>query len=134
MCNCNRSFNCTLFAVISAVVVGVVTAFLQALGLITVAAAFLPVTLGIGLGALAVLVPTAVVVHGTGLRSRCVCRSLNTVLFGVLGTLLLSLVLLAIGITATSVFSAILVGVLLFFLWLTFAAAACFVRCAAQCE
>lgn len=134
MCNCNRGFNCTLLAVISAVVVGVVTAFLQALGIITVAAAFLPVTLGVGLGALVVLVPTAVAVYGTGLRSRCVCRSLNTTLIGALGTLLLSLVLLAIGITATSVLSAILVGVLLFFLWLTFAAAACFIRCAAQCE
>lgn len=134
MCNCNSRFNCTLFAVISAVVVGVVTAFLQALGIITVAAAFLPVTFGIGLGSLVVLIPTAIAVHGTELRSRCLCRSLSTVLFGVLGTLLLSLVLLAFGITATSVFSAILVGVLLFFLWLSFAAAACFIRCAAMCE
>lgn len=134
MCNCTRGVNCTVLAVISAVVVGVVTAFLQVLGIITVAAAFLPVTLGIGLGYLALLVPTAVAVHGVGLQSRCLCRSLGTLLFGVLGTLLVSLVLLAIGIVATSVLSAILVGVLLFFLWLSFAATACFVRCVTHCE
>ena len=52
----------------------------------------------------------------------------------VLGTVLLALVLLAVGITATSVVSAILVGLLVFFLWLTVAASACYVRCAADCD
>ena len=47
---------------------------------------------------------------------------------------LLALILLAVGITATSVLSAVLVGVLVFFLWLTVAASACYVRCAADCD
>ena len=133
MCNCNCRFNCTLFAIISSVIVGVVAAFLQILGVITVTTAFLWVALGIGVVYLAGLVAASVLRRGTE-RPDCLCRSLNTLLIAVLGTILLSLVLLAVGIVATSVLSAILVGVLIFFLWLTVAASACYVRCAADCD
>lgn len=133
MCNCNCRFNCTLFAIISSVVVGVVAAFLQILGIITVTTAFPWVALGIGVVYLAGLLAASVLRRGTE-RPACLCRSLNTLLAGVLGTILFSLVLLAVGIVATSVLSAILVGVLVFFLWLTVAASACYVRCAADCD
>lgn len=133
MCNCNCRFNCTLFAVISAAILGVVAAFLQISGVILATTAFLWVTLGIGVVYLAGLLTTSVLRRGAD-PTGCLCRALNALLAGILGTILLSLVLLAVGIVATSVLSAVLVGVLVFFLWLTVASAACYVRCAADCD
>ena len=134
MCNCNCRFNCLLTAIITSVIAGVVAAFLQILGIVTVTTTFLLATLAVGVVYLAVTVLAASALRRADTRPFCLCRNLNTLLAGVLGTILLSLVLLAIGVTATSVLSAILVGVLVFFLWLTFAASACFVRCAADCD
>lgn len=133
MCNCNCNFNCTLAAVISSVVLGVVTAFLQILGIITVGTAFLWVALGIAVVYLAGLVWASALSRGRD-RTPCLCRTLNTLLVGLLGTALLALVLLAVGVTATSVLSAVLVGILVFFLWLTLASSACYVRCVADCN
>ena len=133
MCNCNCRFSCTLFAVISAAILGVVAAFLQISGTVTVGTAFLWVALGIG-----VVYLLGLVVASTGRRcgdfGTCLCRTLNALLAGILGTILFALVLLAVGIVATSVLSAVLVGVLVFFLWLTFASAACYVRCIGDCD
>ena len=133
MCNCNCRFNCTLFAVISAAILGVIAAFLQISGTITVSTAFLWVALGIGVVYLAGVLVASVLRRG-GVAPNCLCRALNTLLAGVLGTILLALVLLSVGIVATSVLSAVLVGVLVFFLWLTFAASACYIRCTADCD
>lgn len=134
MCNCNCRFNCLLTAVITAVITGVVAAFLQILGIVTVTTTFLLVAFGIAVAYLAVGVLASARLHGNNTRPACLCRNLTTLLTGVLGTIVVSLLLLAIGITATSILSAILVGLLLFFLWLIFAASACFVRCAADCD
>ena len=133
MCNCNCRFNCTLFAVISAAILGVVAAFLQISGVITVTTAFLWVALGIGVVYLAGLLVASAGRRGVT-PSGCLCSALKTLLAGVLGTILLALILLAVGIIATSVLSAVLVGILVFFLWLTVASAACYVRCAADCD
>ena len=54
-------------------------------------------------------------------------------LIGILGAILFAVVLLAVGIVATSVFNAILVGLLLFFFTLALTATACLVRCFAEC-
>ena len=134
MCNCNWRFNCTLTAVITAVIVGVVAAFLQILGIVTLTTAFAAGALITGVAYLAVGVLATAGLRRADTRPCCLCRNLNTLLIGVLGTIFVSLVLLAVGITATSVISAILVGVLFFFLWLTLAASACFIRCAADCD
>lgn len=131
-CSCNPRISCTTAALIISVIVGVVTAFLQILGVITVGAAFLWVTLGIAVVYLAGLVVASALSRRTG-RPACTCRVLNTLLAGILGTVLLSLVLLAVGIVATSVISAIGVGLLLFFLALIITASACYVRCEADC-
>ena len=133
MCNCNCRFNCTLFAVITAAILGVIAAFLQISGVITVTTAFLWVALGIGVVYLAGLLAASVLRRDSA-GAPCLCRALNTLLAGILGTILLALVLLAVGITATSVLSAVLVGLLVFFLWLTVAASACYVRCVADCD
>jgi uncharacterized membrane protein YecN with MAPEG domain len=62
-----------------------------------------------------------------------ICRIVNTVLVGILGTVLIAAVLLAVGIVATSVISAILVGILLFFFSLILTTLACYIRCVMNC-
>lgn len=130
-CGCRR--DCTLFAVIAAVILGIVAAFLQITAVITVTPVFLWVALGIAVVYLLGLVATTGLARRTECR-LCLCNSLDGVLAGILGTILFSVILLAVGITATSVVSAILVGLLVAFLTLTFTATACLVRCQADCE
>lgn len=135
-CQCVRKCNCTLWSVIAAVAVGVLAAFLQITGMITVTTAFLWVLLGIAVGYLAVLVVSTALSrweNGCECGNRCLCTLLNALLAGILGTVLFSVVLLAIGVTAGSVLSAILVGLLLLSFSLTVAGSACFVRCKVGC-
>lgn len=126
ICNCNFRFPCAVTAVIVSVILGVVAAFLQITGVITVTPVFLWVAFGIAVGYLGILLATAG-------RSGC-CSATRTVLAGILGTVLFSVVLLAVGVTATSVVSAILVGLLVLFAALTVTGTACLVRCASDCE
>lgn len=129
-CNCSCRCKCALAAVIAGVILGVIAAFLQITGTITVTTAFLWVGLGIGVGYLAVLL------LGMGCCRcdvRCQCGNLELTLLGILATILLSVVQLAVGITATSVVSAILTGLLVLGLTLTFGGAACYVRSALGC-
>lgn len=132
-CNCNCKCPCTIAALIASVVLGVVTAFLQITGIITVAPVFLWVTFGIAIVYLGVLVIATALARRTE-RCDCLCSGLDTILAGILGTILFSVVLLAVGIVATSILSAILVGVLLFFFTLTVTGSACLVRSFSGCE
>lgn len=124
VCNCKCS--CTVLALVAAAILGVVAAFLQITGVITVTPAFLWVALGIAVAYLGLLVVTG------GRREGC-CTVLGTVLAGILGTALFAVVLLAVGVVATSVVSAILVGLLVFFLALILAGTACYVKCVTDC-
>lgn len=126
-CNCK----CTLASVVAAVILGVVAAFLQITGAITVTAAFLWVALGIAVVYLAVLVVSTALARRA--ETACGCSALNTVLAGILGSILFAVVLLAVGVVATSVVSAILVGILVFFLTVTLAGTACLVKTYADC-
>lgn len=129
--NCNGKNNCTLAAVIASVIIGIITAFLQITGVITVTPAFLWVTFGIAVVYLAVLLATASMAQGTG-ASACIGTALNALLIGILGTILFSVILLAVGVVATSAISAILSGLLLLFFSLTLTGSACYVKCFAD--
>ena len=129
-CNCRCS--CTVAAVIASALVGIITAFFQITGVITVLPVFLWVVFGIAVVYLGIL--TAAAFAGTNIQSRCRCSVLNSVLIGILGSVLLSVILLAVGIVATSVVSAILVGLLLFFFALTLTASACLIRNLTGCS
>lgn len=130
-CYCKCS--CRIAAVIASVIIGVVTAFLQITGVITVAPVFLWVAFGIAVVYLGVLV-VAAALSGAEEAAGCLCTALNALLIGILGTVLFALVLLAVGIVATSILSAILVGILLFFFSLTLTSTACLVRSLADCS
>lgn len=130
-CCCRYKCSCTILALIVSLVIGIIGAFLQITAVITVTPVILWVFFGIAAAILGLLVLS------TPLRSGRTCQEgcsiLNTLLIGILGTILLSAVLLLVGITATSVVSAILVGLVLFFFALSLTALACYVRCTADC-
>lgn len=127
-CGCRPG--CTVKAFLVSALIGIVAAFLQITGTITVTTAFLWVALGIAVVYLGVVLVSSALADSA---SGC-CATVNTLLSAILGTILFALVLLAVGIVATSVVSAILVGLLLFFLALTFTSTACYVRCLTGCE
>ena len=129
---CRCKCGCLIAAVIISVILGVVGAFLQITGMITVTPAFLWVLLGIAVVYLGVLVLSAALTCGEE-ASGCFCSILNVLLAGILGTALLAVVLLGIGIVATSILSAILVGLLLFFFVLMLTGAANLVRSLTNC-
>ena len=133
LCNCKCRCRCTGAALIASAILGVLTAFLQITGVITVTPAFLWVAFGIAVVYLGIQV-VAAAQAGCPERSPCRCTAMNALLAGILGTILLSLILLSVGIVATSVVSAIFVGLLLFFLGLTLISTACYVRTVAGCE
>ncbi len=125
--------NCLAAAVIASVIVGVVTAFLSFAAVITVTPVFLWVVLGIAVGFLGLALASASLIQGT-VPCRSFCPTLSALLIGILGTVLLAVILLAISFAATSLLSAIITGALLFFFSLILTAAACLVRCIVNCN
>ena len=130
-CNCRT--NCIALAIISSLIVGIITAFLRLTAVITLTPAFLWVTLGIAVVYLAVILLTSSRTEVSNFRD-CLCPTLSVLLFAILGTILTSLVLLAIEFVATSIIGAIITGALLAFLWLIFTSTACLAKCLAICE
>lgn len=130
-CECSYKCNCTLWAVIASVILGIIAAFLQITAVITVTDTFLWVVFGIAIVYLGVLlVATALSSNEDG--CGCKSNSLSALLAGILGTVLISVILLAVGVVATSVVSAILVGLLVLSFSLTVGSTACYVKCLAD--
>lgn len=129
-CACRR--NCALWSVIGALAVGVVTAFLQITGTITVAPVFSYIPLGIAVVYLAVAFIVASADEGT-VSCPCGCTALAALLVGALGTIVSALVILAFAFVATSIIGAIVLGVELFFFALMLASTACLAKCKAGC-
>lgn len=131
-CNCNVRCSCTTAALIAAIAAAVIGAFLQITGRITVTAGALTAALIVALAALGILALGALARRQND--STCLCRGLNGVLIGILGTIALSIALLALGITATSLLSALAVGTLVGTFTIMIASAACLIRCILGCE
>ena len=129
-CECKR--DCLLFSAIASIIIGIIVAFLRITGIITVTPVLLIVAFGIAvLFLLAALIATALWSRGN--CRACVYTAVSQVLIGVLGTLLLSVVLLVIPFATTSVIGAIITGALAAFLSYIFTATACAVKCFAKC-
>lgn len=126
---CNFRCSCTAASAVVSLLVGVIAAFLQITAVITITPVFLWVALGVAVVYLAVLAVAGIGVE----RCACLCAILSALLTGILLTALFALILLGVGIVATSVVSAVLVGLLLFSFTLMLAATACLVRCKADC-
>ncbi len=123
---------CTVIAVAASLILGVITAFLRITAAITVTPAFLWVLLGISVVYLAITLISAALYRSGGCDS--LCNIVTSLLVGILGTVLFSVILLAIEFAATSVVGAVITGALLFFFFLTVTSAACLVRCFFNCN
>lgn len=132
ICNCNCKRDCTFFAVIVSAVLGILTAFLLISGVIIIPVLFLQAALVVALVFLA-LVTGAFILSRRAERACCLCPALDGLLAGVLGTILLSVVLLVAVLPATSVLGTILTGLLVTVFSLLLTSAACLIRCLADC-
>ncbi|MEE0945864.1 MAG: hypothetical protein U0M42_03420 [Acutalibacteraceae bacterium] len=124
--------NCLLFAAATSIIVGVITAILTVTATITVANVFYWVALGV---AVLFLLVAFITLRGTRNTERyCVCTNVTALLVGILGTVFTALVLLGVAFPATSVFGAIVTGILLAFFSLIITTTACIVRCFTDCR
>lgn len=130
-CGGKRSCACTLYSIFSSVIFGIVAVILRLCGLVAFQPAFLWVLLVVSLVYLAVLI--AAPAYGNHLR-ECKCTILNTLLAGILGTVVFSGLLLGLGCIKWTVLSAVLGGLLIAFFSLMVTNTACFVKCLAFCE
>jgi len=130
---CNCKWNCTALAVVVSLIVGVIGAFLQITGVITLGTVFLLGAAGVALAYLGTLV-LATLLTGRREYDSCACTALNVLLAALLVTVALAALLLAVGITATSVISAILVGLLIAAITLAITVSVCLVRCLTDCR
>ena len=116
-------------ALIASIILGFVAAILRFTAVITVTPAFLWVTLGIGVVyLLALLFVTAL---REDICRRCFAQTLDGWVLSALGTILLSVVLLAVPFAATSGWGAVLTGVLIAFISLLLTLTACVIKCLA---
>ena len=123
-CGCKNT--CTSIAVVASLIVGVVAAFLRFMAVITVTSAFLWVTFGVAIVYLAILLAEAL--FDSANNGACTAKTVDALLGGIVGTVLFSVVLLAIPFAATSIVGAIFTGALLFFFSLIVTASACLVK------
>ena len=133
MCCGNNKIGCIGISVILSVILGVLAAFLQISGVITVGVTFIWVALGVALIYLAVVL-VAIALNDNSNACESLCGILTEILIGVVGTVFSALVLLAVAFEATSVIGAIIIGVLLLSFGLVVTATACLVRCFANCR
>lgn len=133
MNNCQCRFNCTSVALIVSVLIGVVAAFLTLTGSLALGTPFLWVFFGIAVGFLAITLLSTRFCENEE-RTNCLCPVLSFLLAGVLGTILLSLILLLVDVALASVIGAILSGLLFLFLSLTLTTTACLIKCLADCR
>ena len=131
--NCCCKADCTGLAVVASIIIGIIAAFLRFSAVITVTPAFLWVTFGIAVVYLAATLLVSLVARGIGIRG-CICSILPVLLTGILGTILTSVVLLAITFVATSVIGAIITGLLLAFFSITLTTIACLAKCITGCN
>ena len=132
MCNCRIS--CPLLSVVASIIIGIIAAFLQISAVITITPAFLWVVLGIAVVYLAVLLVVTATLEGPDVRIGCLCPILSTLLIGILGAILFSIILLGVAFAATSIIGAIFTGALLAFLSLLVTSTVCLIKCLARCD
>lgn len=127
----SKNCNCSWLALVASILIGIVTGILRYTAVITVTPAFLWVVFGIAVVYLAV----SFFVSALGNYPRykhCRFGGLRYFLLGILGTILTSVILLAVDFAATSVLGAILSGALLFFFSLIITEVACLVKAQAE--
>ena len=131
--NCCCRNDCIVCSVVASIILGIVAAMLRFMATITVTPAFLWVVLGVAIVYLAVLLISSIFLRNTGFK-RCLCSILPVLLAGILGTVLISIILLAITFVATSVIGAIFTGLLILCFSLIITSTSCLITCITGCS
>lgn len=130
--NCERRGDCTGFAFIASIIIGVIAAFLQITAVFTLTPVFSIVAFGIAILYLAILLLSTASIHRSSYS--CACASTRALLLGIAGTILASVILLLVTFAATSVIGAIIVGVLFFSFALLITSTICLINCLSNCQ
>ncbi len=128
---CKNRYNCLDIAILASVIVGVIAGVLSFLAVITLTPAFLWVLAGVAVVYLALLLFITSFNRDVNL---CKFEALRAVLFGILGTVLFSVILLGVTFAATSVVGAIFNGLAVGFFALIITATACLVKRNVTCN
>lgn len=131
--NCGNRRDCTGFALVASLIIGIIAAFLQITAVFTLTPIFSIVAFGIVVVYLLAVLLAIAAIHKNQSCNLC-CTPLSALLVGIAGTIFVAVILLLIGFPATSVIGAIFVGALFFFFALTISSTLCFVRCLLNCE
>ncbi len=131
---CENRCSCTIAGFIASIIIGIIAAVLRFTAVISVTPAFLWVVFGIAIVYLGLTLVGLPHTRTECSSRKCICAALSALIAGILGTVLLSVVLLTIEFAATSVLGAILVGALLFSFSLTVTSTACLVKGYAGCK
>lgn len=123
--NCRNSNECLIIAIASSIVIGIVAGILSATGLITLTPAFLWVVFGIAVSYLAIAFVVATLRRFDSIYNAR--STVATLIAGILGTILFSVILLGVTFAATSAILAILAGLLLSSFSLIITSTACLV-------
>lgn len=130
-CNCNYCPSCTGIGVVISLIFGVIAAFLRYSAVITIGTSFLWVTFGI---AVLVLLLTLYLASRTrGSSSECLCSGITALMTGIGGTIVTSLISLAVSFVATSTIGAIVSGILVFSFFLIISTLICLIPCLYGC-
>jgi len=133
--NCCYKATCPILGIGASIIIGIITILLRITAVITLTPAFLWVLLGISVVYLLTVLAVGTLSRNVNNTPRtCLCPSLSVFLTGILGTILTSVILLAIEFVATSIIGAIITGALLLFFSLIITSSVCLVKCVTGCS
>lgn len=135
VCGCpnNCKFDCTVFAIVASIILGIIAAFLQ----VTCTIALGPVIYGVVFGIAVLFLPVTLAVSSNARSSGtggCMCNILPVLLTGILGTILIAALLLTVAVLTDGVLGAIFTGLLVAFFSLIITSTACFIKCLTRCD
>ena len=130
--NCCSSNECLIIAIASSIVIGIVAGILTITGIITLTPAFLWVVFGIAVVYLAIAFVVSTLRRFDSIYNAR--STVATLIAGILGTTLFSVILLGVTFAATSALGAILAGLLLAAFLLIITATACLVLNSYGCD
>lgn len=130
---CTCSTSCAFIGTAVSLIAGIVVGLLFFFGVIPFVATPLIVTLIVGAVAFAGIAAAFLFARDCRVK-ECLCRLRGVLFVGSAGTFLASLLAQLVTLTIGSVFAAILIGLIAFFLILLISAIICLAACAADCE
>jgi len=125
--------SCLAAGITAGILLGVAAGLLFFFGVITNLTIALWVAFGVGIFTLVSSFGAALLTP-VWISRKCFCRSNNALLTGGIGLVITTVIALSTGIAAGSILSAILIGLVAFFLLLSVAALICFIICITRCR